>query len=61
MKKASLTNFVKQQLDDSRHGARHVGFCEGCGAPLKAERKTRKFCSNACRQRAFRQNQLLKP
>ena len=28
--------------------------CEACGAPAPAERATRKFCSDACRQKAYR-------
>jgi hypothetical protein len=30
--------------------------CFECGGPMEAERSTRKFCSNACRIRAFRCN-----
>jgi predicted nucleic acid-binding Zn ribbon protein len=52
--KATLTNFVPQTVEDVQHGARHVGFCVVCNAALKAERKTRKFCSNACRQKNHR-------
>jgi hypothetical protein len=30
--------------------------CAECGGPMEAQRSTRKFCSNACRVRAFRCN-----
>ena len=33
----------------------HRGDCEACGAPLpEARTRPRRFCSNACRQRAHR-------
>lgn len=31
--------------------------CQGCGRPLSAGRRDRRFCSPACRQRAWRVRQ----
>lgn len=37
--------------------ARPAIACEGCGKPVPAQRSTRKYCSDACRQRDFRQRE----
>ena len=39
-----------------RHDDRPLVTCEACGEPVPhAERRTRRYCSHACRQRAYRE------
>jgi endogenous inhibitor of DNA gyrase (YacG/DUF329 family) len=49
---------VAQQARDRRAqratAARPMVNCSTCGAPIEAQRATRKFCSNRCRQAAHR-------
>jgi hypothetical protein len=58
MIKATVKNCVDKNVSDARHGAKHVGFCITCKEAIKGERKTKKFCGNACRQKYFRQKSL---
>jgi hypothetical protein len=37
---------------------RAFGNCMMCGQPLAAERQSRKYCSPACRQKAYRERWL---
>ena len=38
----------------------HLEACECCGAPLTTERSTKRFCSDACKMKAYRQRQKAK-
>ena len=35
----------------------HAEVCAVCGQPISAERSTRRFCSDACKMREYRQRQ----
>jgi hypothetical protein len=39
---------------ERRLAARQSATCHQCGKPLDAERSTKAYCSNACRQAAYR-------
>jgi hypothetical protein len=51
-RKESRANVTKHRLHELKFSQ-----CEGCGSTFdgKAERASKRFCSNACRQRAYRQ------
>jgi ferredoxin len=64
--RARLTEWRRQQADlpDESKAIRRIielatqphnpSSCEQCGEPLKAKRLDAAFCSNACRQAAYR-------
>jgi hypothetical protein len=43
-----------REVRAKRHKVPDFGNCVECGEPLDAERRSRKYCSAACRQQAYR-------
>jgi hypothetical protein len=52
---------AEQREQERQRRDREPIMCAQCGNPVPPERSTRRYCSDACRQRAYRQRARVKP